>query len=127
MHAHPTLRRGLTVGFILFAAACGGPAQIEPAPPAADSLVKLIRKNINEPDPVPTFLAIVCEMHHLTERYGDVEGSRLICEGIRVAHADADRGAMARRNSKLGGHNFPGGEAACTTHPDSTRPVRRPR
>ncbi len=121
----------LVLGPVIIAAACTRTPErsdTRPAAPAAtDSLVKLMRKSLTESDPVPVALAMMCESYHLFKRYGEREAIRLSQQAEEIAYTWRDRAAVARRDQKLANHTFPAGERACTTDPDSTRPLPSPR
>ena len=98
------------------------------APPQTDSLVKLMRKSLHERDPVPTTVAIGCQIALILKRNGEREGVRLVEEAERIAYPTArDRRAAERRDDRIANHTFPVGERACTANPDHARPLRRTR
>lgn len=71
-----------------------------------DSLVKLMRKSLTDPDPHDTGQAMMCEIDRLFNVLGEEEAIRRIEEARRVAYTPTDRRAIARRDSLLHAHTF---------------------
>jgi hypothetical protein len=71
-----------------------------------DSLVKLMRRSLTDPDPHDTGQAMMCEIDRLFNELGEEEAIRRIEEARRVAYSPKDRRAIARRDSLLHAHTF---------------------
>jgi hypothetical protein len=71
-----------------------------------DSLVKLMRRSLTDPDPHDTGQAMMCEIDRLFNVLGDEEAIQRIEEARKIAYTPKDRPAIARRDSLLHAHTF---------------------
>lgn len=111
--------------FCLALAGCGAPHPSSErvaagTPPAVtDSLVKLMRKSLTDPDPHATAQAMMCEIDRLFLLLGEKEAVQRIEEAEEIAFTWRDRAAIARRDSLLHLHSFSTSECRNTPHPDT--------
>jgi hypothetical protein len=74
--------------------------------PETDSLVKLMRRSLTDPDPHDTGQAMMCEIGRLFKVLGEEEAVRQIAEAERMIYTPQNLPAIVRRDSLLHGHTF---------------------
>jgi hypothetical protein len=71
-----------------------------------DSLVKLMRRSLTDPDPHDTAQAMMCEIGRLFRVLGEKEAVRQIAEAESKIYTPRNLPAIVRRDSLLHGHTF---------------------
>lgn len=74
--------------------------------PETDSLVKLMRRSLSDPDPHDTGQAMMCEIGRLFKVLGEEEAVRQIAAAERTIYSPQNLPAIVRRDSLLHGHTF---------------------
>jgi hypothetical protein len=113
--------------------ACTAPPRadstVTKGPQPNDSLVKLIRKQLTDPDPRRVELEILCEGDRLYALYGDTAGTRRFRDAWARAYTDQDIAARRRAERALVGHDYRVSQRICDSlsraakglSPDSAR------